>query len=75
MKIIFVPALPLNPPPGNLGQIWEVKVRNCRQPQNCRLGGGGGGRCENDGCTSLHNVDAGNDEVEEEEDRPAFEKC
>ena len=73
MKIIFVPALPLNPAPGNLGQIWEVKVRNCRQPQNCRLGGGGG-RCENDGCTSLHNIDADNED-DQEEDRPSFEKC
>ena len=41
-KIIFVSALPLNPAQlcSNLGQIWEVKVRNCRQPQNCRLEGG-----------------------------------
>ena len=33
VKIIFVPSLPpQSPAAGNLGQIWEVKVRNCRHP-------------------------------------------
>ena len=47
VKIIFVPRSGPNlARGGNLEQIWEVKVRNCRQAQNCRLGGGG--RCGND---------------------------
>ena len=75
MKIIFVPALPLNPPPGNLGQIWEVKVRNCRS-RKIAVSGEEVAVVKMMVALLCTSADADDDEVEDddhaEEDRPTF---